>query len=189
VKARKVKGIDPAAALADGAERIVCVRLDELCSFMPRAAGDMRALHDMRIAAKRLRYALEVTGDCFGDYARSAIKPVKALQDVLGEIHDCDQHLPQVAALLDEAIAAGAAAARGDPAALDDAPHRDAWDGLVALQVHLRGRRAQLREEFLALWQELERKGLRARLEYAVSERSRSVHDLPASDDIMAAGT
>ena len=65
VKAKRVKGLDPEAPLADNAERIVRVRLDELTSFMPKATDpdEVVALHDMRIAAKRLRYILEVTGD------------------------------------------------------------------------------------------------------------------------------
>ena len=69
MKARRVKGLDPAAPLADNAARIVRVRLDELCSFMPRATdpSEIVALHDMRIAAKRLRYVLEVTGPVFGE--------------------------------------------------------------------------------------------------------------------------
>jgi CHAD domain-containing protein len=189
MKARKVKGLDPAAPLADNAERIVRVRLDEMCAFMPRAAGDRDALHDMRIAAKRLRYVLEVTHACFGPYARTAVKPVKALQDVLGEIHDCDEHLPEVCALREETIAADAAAVGADPAGLHDAPQRPAWPGLVGLEVHLRGRRAALLADFLAHWHELERKGFRARLEYALTERSQSVHEPPPEGDIMTAGT
>jgi CHAD domain-containing protein len=99
VKARKVKQVDPAAPLADGARRIVRVRLDELCSFMPAAAEDAVAQHDMRIAAKRLRYALEVTSACFGAYAATATKHARALQDVLGEIHDWDVLLEEVEGL------------------------------------------------------------------------------------------
>jgi hypothetical protein len=189
VKARKVKGIDPAAPLADNAERIVRVRLDELSSFMPRAATDQDALHDMRIAAKRLRYVLEVTHTCFGPYARTAVKQVKAIQDVLGEIHDCDEHLPQVRALLEETVAADADAAGAEPRALQDVPGRRAWPGLVALEVHLRGRRAALLADFLELWQDLERKGFRARLEYAVAERSAQRSPAPPEADIMAAET
>ena len=62
MKARKVKGLEPTATLADNAERIVHVRLDELCSFVPQALdpAEVTALHDMRIAAKRLRYILEL---------------------------------------------------------------------------------------------------------------------------------
>jgi hypothetical protein len=181
VKARKVRGLEPDGALADNAERIVRVRLDELCGFMPTAADPRAvvALHDMRIAAKRLRYVLEITGPCFGDYAASATRMVKDLQDLLGEIHDCDEQVPAVRAFgegLRAADAAALAAAAGgapdlDPALLRRAPHRRDHAGLAALETHLRARRALLFDRFLALWADYERKGFRARLEYAVSER------------------
>jgi CHAD domain-containing protein len=169
VKARKVKGIDPDAPLAGNAERIVRTRLDELCDFMPAAADPsaVTELHDMRIAAKRLRYALEVTGPCFGEYAATAVKHVKELQDLLGEIHDCDEHLPETAAFLDELVLADVAAVAAERAA----PNRSAYAGLVALQVQLRARREVLFARFLELWGDLERKGFRARLEYALTER------------------
>jgi CHAD domain-containing protein len=176
VKARRVKGLDPEAPLGDNAERIVRVRLDELCSFMPTAADpeEIVALHDMRIAAKRLRYILEVTGPCFGPYASGAVKLVKDLQDLLGEIHDCDVQLPEVAGFLEELMAADAAAAGASPSDLAKAPNRRTYSGLVALQVHLRARRRALFEQFLELWRDYERKGFAARLAFAVSERSQS---------------
>jgi CHAD domain-containing protein len=176
MKARRVKGLDPKAPLGDNAERIVRVRLDELCSFMPKAQDpdEVVALHDMRIAAKRLRYVLEVTGPCFGPYASSAVKMVKDLQDLLGEIHDCDVQLPEVAAFLEELMAADAAAAGTAPKDLARTPNRRTYAGLVALQVHLRARRRALFEQFLELWRDYERKGFAARLAFSVSERSQS---------------
>jgi hypothetical protein len=176
VKARRVKGLDPRAPLGDNAERIVRVRLDELCSFMPKAADpeEVVALHDMRIASKRLRYILEVTGPCFGPYAGSAVKLVKDLQDLLGEIHDCDVQLPEVAAFLEELMAADAAAAGASAKDLARTPNRRTYTGLVALQVHLRARRRALFEQFLELWRDYERKGFAARLAFAISERSQS---------------
>lgn len=177
MKARKVKGLDPAGALGDNAEQIVRVRLDELCSFMPKATdpNEVVALHDMRIAAKRLRYVLEVTGPCFGPYASTAVKLVKDLQDLLGEIHDCDVQLPEVAALLAELMEEDAAAVGISATDLAKAPNRRAYAGLVALQVHLRARRRVLFEQFLDLWRDYERKGFAARLAFAVSERAQSV--------------
>ena len=187
MKARKVKGLDPAAPLADNAERIVLVRLDEMCGFMPQAADpkEVVALHDMRIAAKRLRYILEVTAPIFGDYATTAVRLTKDVQDLLGEIHDCDVQIPEVQAFLDELVAEDAkalVAAAGeaedlDPSAVRKAPHRNDHAGLVALLVHLQARRELLYRRFLELWQEYERKGYRARLEYAVSERAGSAGD------------
>jgi len=181
MKARKVDGLLPAAPVADNAERIVRTRLEELVGFMPRAADEQEvvALHDMRIAAKRLRYVLEVTGRCFGPYAETAVKLVKDVQDLLGEIHDCDVQLPAVAAFLEELARADAAEVIArtagddvDPVTLREAPNRAAYAGLVALQVHLRARREHLFGRFLELWSDLERKGFRARLEYALAERA-----------------
>jgi CHAD domain-containing protein len=176
VKARKVKDLDPHGPLGDNAERIVRVRLEELTSFMPKAADprEIVALHDMRIAAKRLRYILEVTGACFGPYASGAVKMVKDLQDLLGEIHDCDVQLPEVDAFLHELMEEDAGVAGESPKGLAKTPNRRAYAGLVALQVHLRARRRALFEQFLELWRDYERKGFAARLAFAVSERAQS---------------
>ncbi len=176
MKARRVKGLEPEAPLADNAERIVRVRLDELTSFVPKALdpGEVVALHDMRIAAKRLRYVLEVTGPCFGPYASNAVKMVKDLQDLLGEIHDCDVQLPEVADFLEELVQEDVAAAGPSPGDLARTPNRRAYAGLVALRVHLQARRRALFADFLELWRDYERKGFAARLAFALSERSNS---------------
>ena len=182
MKARRIDGLDPDGPLADNAERIVLVRLDELCGFMPQAAdpAEVVALHDMRIAAKRLRYILEVTGPCFGPYTKTATKLTKELQDLLGEIHDCDVQIPETAAFGERLLAEDAAAlhALGE-SDLKQAPHLREHAGVALLQAHLRARRLLLFDQFLELWGSLERKGFRARLEYAVSERA-DVHK-PAS--------
>jgi CHAD domain-containing protein len=144
VKPRKVKGLKRKERLDDAAERIVALRLAELLAFMPAAAdpAEVRALHDMRIAAKRLRYALEATAPAFGPYAATAVKRVKRLQAVLGEIHDLDVTLARV----------------GEA-------------GLPTAEGVLRERRAAEHERFLAEWRELERDAVPARLEYAIAER------------------
>jgi CHAD domain-containing protein len=97
VKASRVKKLDPAKPLRLNARRIVRARLDELRSFAEAALepGATTAQHDMRIAAKRLRYLLELFEGCFGPDAVAARRGVKELQSVLGEIHDCDVMLPR----------------------------------------------------------------------------------------------
>jgi CHAD domain-containing protein len=146
---------------------------------MPKAADpdEVVALHDMRIAAKRLRYILEITGPCFGPYTKSATKLTKQLQDLLGDIHDCDVQIPDVAAFGERLVADDAAAlqAGGDPDP-KQAPHAREHAGVALLQAHLRARRVILFDRFLELWGDIERKGFRARLEYAVGERA-DVHN------------
>jgi CHAD domain-containing protein len=97
LKAHRIKGLDPAEPLRVNAARIVRTRLDELCALAEQALDPSAAdaQHDTRIAAKRLRYVLEIVETCFGEEARAAHAAAKELQGLLGEIHDCDVMLPR----------------------------------------------------------------------------------------------
>jgi CHAD domain-containing protein len=97
MKARRVKKLDPARPLSENAVRIVRTRLDELRSLADPALDPSaaEAQHDLRIAAKRLRYVLEVVGSCVGPEAKAARDTARELQSVLGEIHDCDVMIPR----------------------------------------------------------------------------------------------
>jgi CHAD domain-containing protein len=181
VKARTVKGLDPDIALADAAERIIRTRVDELYSFEPAALdpAQSQALHDLRIAAKRLRYVLEVTAPCFGDYARTALRRTKALQDLVGDIHDCDVMLPRVLGEIErlrERDAEALLTLAGDDDDIDadlvlEAPNAALYRGLEVFAAYIEARRARLFSKFVDMWAELQREGFRARLEYAASER------------------
>lgn len=98
MKARAVEGVDPSGPLRPDVARIVAVRLDELRGFADDAlaAGAGEAQHDLRIAAKRLRYLLELFGPCLGEEAEAARRAAKRLQSTLGDLHDCDLMLPKV---------------------------------------------------------------------------------------------
>ena len=180
MKARKVKGLDRRATLSENAALIVRVRLAELQSFVPDALDLERSevQHDMRIAAKRLRYVLEATGFCFGRAGTSARRRAKDLQDVLGEVHDADVMLPRLhehRALLrsDDAEVVRERAGNAedlDPRLAARAPHRTTYRGLEVLEVYLLARRALLFERFVELWCESEKKGVWSALDRA-SER------------------
>ena len=158
MKARRVKKLDPAGTLADNLERIVEVRLAELESFVPEALdpAQREAQHDMRIAAKRLRYIVELGTPALGAYAATAGKRVKELQDILGEIHDFDVLIPRV----------------------EERP------GLEALAAHLRTQRDAEFARFLTFWEQLGREGFAARLRFAIGERPApaATSPLPADD-------
>jgi hypothetical protein len=164
MKARKVKGLDPDGPLGENARRIVATRAAEVSSFSPAILDprNVEALHDMRIAAKRLRYVLELATPVFGEPAERGAKRAKKLQDVLGEIHDCDVTIPRVerhierlrledAATLREA--APASAGDLDPKAARDAPNRLLYRGLESLVVYLRARRDVLYARFVGEWE------------------------------------
>lgn len=46
--------------------------------------------HDMRIAAKRLRYAVELFQECWGSSISTYAKVAARVQTSLGDVHDCD---------------------------------------------------------------------------------------------------
>jgi len=143
MKAHRVDGLDPAMALGDAARRIVAVRTAELYAFVPEALEERAAtaMHDMRIAAKRLRYLLEMVGFCFGEVGDEARVRARELQEVLGDIHDCDVMLERIAA------SHGA-----EPAGFD------------ALAERFRSSRAEHFARFLELWSQTEASHLRERL-------------------------
>ena len=51
---------------------------------------EIEMLHDMRIAAKRLRYAVELFQQCWGRSISTYAKRIARLQTELGDVHDCD---------------------------------------------------------------------------------------------------
>ena len=79
---------------------ITSLRLEEMlaydaCVYHPE---QIEELHAMRIAAKRLRYTMEVFASLYDDGLKQPLQTVREVQDVLGDIHDCDvwvQVLPQ----------------------------------------------------------------------------------------------
>jgi CHAD domain-containing protein len=140
VKARRVKHLDPAGSLEANARRIVAVRAQEVLDLAARAQDPaaVEQLHDLRIAAKRLRYLVELVGpSCLGPAAERPVKQLKELQDLLGELHDCDVQLPQLRALARES------------------PEEQAR-GLRTLAIRFATRRAELFERFHQGWPALE---------------------------------
>lgn len=99
MKARRVRGLEPRGSWPENASRILETRLEELNELATSALepGAETAQHDMRIAAKRVRYVLEIAAPCLGGDAESQRDAARRLQGVLGEMHDCDVMLPRVA--------------------------------------------------------------------------------------------
>ena len=64
---------------------------------------DVESLHDMRIAAKRLRYALELFQTCWGRAFGSYAKRAARIQSALGDVHDSDVWIESLGDQINEA--------------------------------------------------------------------------------------
>lgn len=98
-RARRIVGIDPDEGVLVNAAMILPTRIAELLEHERYIADPARVteLHAMRIAAKRLRYTMEMLAPFYGSDFAAAIDTVKNIQDRLGKIHDADVLVPELA--------------------------------------------------------------------------------------------
>lgn len=181
-RARIVHGLKPKGTVRANARRIVAVRTDEFFDFAPflNDPANVRQLHDMRIAAKRLRYALELFTDALDPDTAACIDLIKEFQEIVGDIHDHDVHVDILRAHL-EAISAERARTLAGLAMLADEeiePFKercralvteDTWvaeqTALAAAISRTMQERRQRHADLVARWAEWDAAGLRARLE------------------------
>lgn len=96
------KGQYGPASLKDAASNVIGSRIRDLFDlghaiYEPLASDK---LHGLRIAAKRLRYAIELFGDCFPEEIRKFADELATLQSNLGEVHDCDLRIEDLSSRL-----------------------------------------------------------------------------------------
>jgi CHAD domain len=188
-KPRPIKGVDPDRRLRPNARRILAVRIDEIWAYAPFVThpGNVRELHDMRIACKRLRYLLEIFDVAFADDLGPFIDQIKDLQDLLGEIHDRDVQVPMLHDHLERLAERDALAAREllretGPMRRMSRTRRDAAferfrtqleatgtlaerPGIEALLARRTSERDELYERFLIEWRRMATERFRRRLE------------------------
>lgn len=103
-KAFPLFAVEPGGRLADNTPLMLHTRLAEMYRFASCIDDVERVeeLHNMRIAAKRLRYTMEIFASCFpGDNYASTYESVKSIQEQIGDIHDCDVRVPLLQSFLD----------------------------------------------------------------------------------------
>ena len=84
------------------APRLLEERLNTLYGF-EQYTGNAEAveeLHEMRIAAKWLRYTMELFAPAYADELKKSIGTAKKLQELLGDLHDSDVRLDLLRATL-----------------------------------------------------------------------------------------
>lgn len=91
-KAWKAKGIYPQLSYRWNAQVILAVKIQEVYSWSKsiRNPDKVKALHNLRISVKRLRYSMEFFAINYGEQFQDFLKILADLQEQLGDIHDCD---------------------------------------------------------------------------------------------------
>jgi CHAD domain-containing protein len=143
---------------ADMSRAIILARLKEFeklsnALFRPL---DAEPLHEMRIAVKRLRYALELFQRCWGRAMSTHAKRAARIQTALGDIHDCDVWIES----------AGKQIIR---ARKQNEQHR--VKGLIALLNHLNKLRTKHLRRALARWSEWEAHDTSGKIRAALAPR------------------
>lgn len=193
-RAWPVADIDPNDSLATNARRILAVKVAEFYSYAPAIAVEeaKEPLHDLRIAAKRLRYTLELFRVVFGKTGERQIERVKALQEELGELHDNDVHIALIEAELrhlayeqvettSRELASAPAAEHATVAATSlRPPADDPRRGLIALLGRQHEARRGHYRQLVTLWNRYLAEGMRAEL---VELSAAPVRRLPAMSE------
>lgn len=184
--ARKAHG--PGHSLSAEGRKQCLARLADLYDFAPYVHDEARSeeLHEMRKAAKHLRYGMEIFRVCLGPTVKERIADVKEIQDSIGQIHDCDvlmttahDHGVALATGRFEELAAVATSRRGDQerlstlqAALAPPETSDPLLGLLALLGRKMEERHARYTTFIRWWDEQGGAGLQGKLYACLTEEA-----------------
>jgi CHAD domain-containing protein len=150
-KALPVYAVNVQGTLAENAPLILHIRLEEVYQFAPYIEDVNRVaeLHNMRIAAKRLRYTMEIFSGCFPEKEFEPLyEVVTSIQEQIGQIHDCDVRQPLAEAFLESL----------------GSRRPEVRVGLQKLIDHERANRDAIYTAFIAYWVKLQSKGFKRKL-------------------------
>jgi triphosphatase len=117
-------------------------------------------LHRLRIAAKRLRYALELFAACWDEGALASFaREIAKMQTSLGELHDCDVWIDELGGRLNQMEREASAGTEAEAAAAAQKRHAAFW----LLDYFVRERTHHF-QDALARWREWETTGFLSRL-------------------------
>ena len=149
------KGAKSELSYAEMAKAIIRERLSELEKLSDSLFRPLKIdeLHEMRIAAKRLRYAIELFQDCMDSSVVKFAKDASQLQSSLGRVHDCDVWIDSVGK---EIVAS------------KKSKHREQGETFVWLFNHFMELRSKHFHEAFSRWNEWESEGFSEKLKEAL---------------------
>lgn len=153
-KALPIFAVSRQGSLAENAPLMIHTRFEELYRWAPLITDPTKVeeLHAMRIAAKRLRYTMEIFSAAFTAKPLAkefdwAYDKVKAIQEQIGEIHDADVRGDLLRDFLDR---------HGES-------RPEICVGLQSLIANQRDLRDRLFRSFIASWSKLQKQSFRRR--------------------------
>ncbi|HVQ01534.1 MAG TPA: YfcE family phosphodiesterase [Candidatus Thermoplasmatota archaeon] len=133
------------------AQNHIGCRLDEFLALQDfiDQEDEIKKHHEMRIAAKHLRYTMEHFSPLYDKQLISYIDMMKQFQDVLGEMHDCDVWCAYIPAVLDTVKQPS----NEKPEGKASKQQTDLETGLALFLKFIRTRRHTLYTEFVQYWE------------------------------------
>ncbi len=171
-KALPLYAVNPRESLRSNAPLMLHTRLEELYQFAPYISDPVRVeeLHNMRIAAKRLRYTMEIFQPCFpGKDFSKLYDQVKAVQEQIGEIHDRDVRGPLLKDFLDSHVG--------------DRPEIRA--GLERLIQSQSAERAKLYRGFVGSWNKMQKQGFKRQFLQVLVQAEPEPTETAADEEIV----
>lgn len=165
------KQADTAGVFRSVGVAVINERLKEFCDsighiFFP---FENKELHELRILAKRLRYAIELFAGCWGKGMGNIATEISLLQTSLGELHDCDVWMDSLGIRLKQK-------ARKNKNDQDSTRLRE---GAGWLLNHFAGERMEHYRDALTRWQQWEAEGLLERLKSILDEGNNPGQEQP----------
>ena len=142
-----------------------------------RGPQNSTELHATRITIKRLRYTLQAFAPLYPDILNDAIRTARKLQDVLGNLHDCDVWVETLPQFLEEEKA------RTLMYFGNTQPFEILVPGTMTLRDQRRQQRVKCYEEFETLWQRAQDKDVWGRLRRALDDPPLPVHENGSASD------
>lgn len=151
-KKKAIKSDSP--ALRRSARGLIAARLAKMLGFQQYVDQPQRVdeLHQMRIAARRLRYTLEIFSGLYGKKSRAFVDSARQIQAELGRIHDCDVWIAFLPVFLQQERT------RIKGYLGDVKPFRQFTVGINLFREHKRQLRNKLFGDFVGHWKDLARR-------------------------------
>ena len=167
---KKIYPVKAKKSLRENIQIILPMMFDDFMLFRDRVLGHPRLkaeLHRMRITGKPMRYAMEYVESSFGRDFKTCLEQIKNIIEIMGEIHDCDATIPEIALHLREM--------RQYNRTLVNNGEKFSTSGLINLIRELKQRRNKLYDDFCNTIEKWVKENFRSKLISALGVYSRTI--------------